>query len=159
MSRFDTSRWASTGVVDTIVHLNPSVANKVLISWGFVSHPRQLGLAWSVLLSTSENAMLKITAVDGDEQQTLVLEGALVEPWVIELERSWAEAQQGNRARTVLVDLKDVTAISQRGENLLYEMMTGGATLQCCRGVLTKLVLRQLERRREMQSGKDRDQL
>jgi hypothetical protein len=105
-------------------------------------------------LVNSQNAMLKITAIDGDHQRTLVLEGALVEPWVIELEQSWADAQQGDRARAVVVDLKDVTAISQRGENLLYQMMTGGATFQCCRGVLTKLVLRQLERRRGVQSRK-----
>ncbi len=72
-----------------------------------------------------------------------------MEPWIGELERSWAEAQHARADRSVVIDLKDVTAISERGEDVLYEMMTGGAKLHCCRGVLTKHVLQQLERRRK----------
>jgi hypothetical protein len=98
--------------------------------------------------------MLKITATDLGGQQMLVLEGALVEPWVDELQRSWAETQAAGKTSAVLVDLKDVTAISERGEDLLYQMMADGARFQCCRGVLTKHVLRQLERRCKAQSGK-----
>jgi hypothetical protein len=103
--------------------------------------------------------MLKITAIDSQHRRTLVLEGTLVEPWVSELERSWTEAQHADGARSLVVDLKDVTAISQRAENLLFQMMTGGVVFQCCRGVLTKHVLRQLERRRETHSRKGQDQL
>jgi hypothetical protein len=92
--------------------------------------------------------MLKITAIDNGHQRTLVLEGRLVDPWVSELERSWTEAQLANGVRTVVIDLKDVTAISQHGENLLFQMMADGATFNCCRGVFTKHVLRQLQHRR-----------
>jgi len=102
--------------------------------------------------------MLKITAIDTEYRRTLVLEGRLVDPWVSELERSWVEAQRAKGARTVVVDLKDVTAISQHGENLLFQIMADGATFNCCRGVLTKHVLQQLERRRETHSRKESDQ-
>jgi len=98
--------------------------------------------------------MLKITAIDNEHRRTLVLEGRLVDPWIAELERSWAEAKRADGTRTIVVDLKDVTAISQRGENLLFQMMADGATFNCCRGVLTKHVLQQLERRRETHSRK-----
>lgn len=56
----------------------------------------------------------------------------------------------------VRVDLKDVTAISQHGENLLFQMLCEGATFNCCRGVLTRHVVKQLERRRQDQTRKDR---
>ena len=98
----------------------------------------------------SGNLMLKITSVDNEHQRTLVLEGKLVDPWIAELERAWSETQSMDRRR-VVVDLKDVTTISQRGEDLLYRMMAGGATFFCCRGVLTRHVLQQLERRRKGQ--------
>jgi len=92
--------------------------------------------------------MLKITAIDGQNQRTLVLEGKLIDPWVEELERTWGDTGPEGRSH-VVVDLKDVTTISQRGENLLYRMMAEGAKLSCCRGVLTRHVLQQLERRRK----------
>ena len=98
--------------------------------------------------------MLKITVDENEDQLTWILEGALVEPWLTELERSWSEAQPLNGSRTLTVMLKDVTAISRRGEDLLYEMMNGGATLQCCRGVLTKHVLQQLRHRCGVQAEK-----
>jgi len=104
--------------------------------------------------------MLKITAIDNEHQRTLVLEGRLVDPWVSELERTWNEAQMSNPPRLIVVDMKDVTAISQGGENLLLQMMAGGATFNCCRGVLTKRVVQRLKRRCKAQArrgeyGKD----
>ncbi len=98
--------------------------------------------------------MLKITAIDAERQRTLVLEGRLVDPWISELERSWTEAQRADGIQTVVVDLKDVTAISQRGEDLLFQMMIEGAEFNCCRGILTKHVLRQLACRRKARSRK-----
>lgn len=92
--------------------------------------------------------MLKITAIHGEDQPTLVLEGKLVEPWVAELQKSWAQLQGESQPREILIDLKDVTAISQSGEDLLLQMMRDGATFRCCRGLLTRHVVKQLQRRR-----------
>ena len=98
--------------------------------------------------------MLKITAIDNEDQRTLILEGKLIDPWVEELEHEWSETVPEGRRR-VFVDLKDVTTISQRGENLLYRMMAEGAKFSCCRGVLTRHVLQQLERRRKLGKGSE----
>jgi len=98
--------------------------------------------------------MLKITAVDSERQRTLVLEGKLVDPWVAELERAWDDGRRLNHPRRLVVDLKDVTVISQRGEDLLFQMMSEGAQFNCCRGVLTKHVLQRLEQRREEEGAK-----
>src|SRR5215470_1928984 len=99
--------------------------------------------------------MLKITTTNNGSERTLVLEGTLVDPWVTELERSWSEAQMVEQGK-VLVDLKDVTIISQHGENVLFQMMCEGATFNCCRGVMTRHVVKQLQRRREEQVRRDR---
>ena len=96
--------------------------------------------------------MLKITTTDNGNQRTLVLEGKLIDPWVSELQKSWAEAQCANTPQPFVIDLKDVTMISQSGEDLLFQMMREGATFNCCRGVLTRHVVKQLQRRREKQS-------
>jgi hypothetical protein len=108
-------------------------------------------------LRSREHVMLKITAIDGDRKRTLVLEGSLMDRWVGELERTWIEAQRTQGELAIVVDLKDVIAISQQGEDLLFQMMSAGATFHCCRGVLTKHVLQQLERRRETNSRKGQD--
>jgi ABC-type transporter Mla MlaB component len=100
--------------------------------------------------------MLKITTTNIGDQRTLVLEGQLVDPWVTELEKSWTEAQHRVEQGRIRVDLKDVTAISQHGENLLFQMMCEGATFNCCRGVMTRHVVKQLERRRLKQAKRDR---
>ena len=99
--------------------------------------------------------MLKITTSDSGNQRTLVLEGKLVDPWLSELQKSWAEVKGAGQSEKILIDLKDVTVISQTGENLLFQMMREGATFNCCRGVLTKHVVKQLERRRQEQLRKD----
>lgn len=100
--------------------------------------------------------MLKITAMANGKQRRLVLEGRLVDPWVTELEKSWTDLQLQTSPGEIQVDLKDVTAISQQGENLLFQMMREGATFNCCRGALTRHVVSQLERRREEQDRKGR---
>jgi hypothetical protein len=95
--------------------------------------------------------MLKITSIDEGNYRILVLEGKLIDPWIEELEKTWGESQRVSGGK-VFVDLKDVTSISQRGENLLYRMMVEGATFSCCRGVLTRHVVSRLEHRREIQN-------
>ncbi len=88
--------------------------------------------------------MLKITEHDSNGTRTLVLEGKLSDPWLAELERTWTETRQSGQGRHVVVDLKDVTAISDRGESFLRQMMSEGAEFNCCRGILTKHVVQRL---------------
>lgn len=98
--------------------------------------------------------MLKITAFDNDQRRTLVLEGQLIDAWVDELERNWTEARMSIGAQSIVVDLRDVTAISERGENALFRMMADGAQIQCRRGVLNKHVVQQLKQRCKARSRK-----
>jgi hypothetical protein len=92
--------------------------------------------------------MLKITTIDSASQRTLVLEGKLVDPWVAELEKTWHEARRQPEPRRLVIDLENVTVISQHGENVLFQILSDGAQF-CCNGVLTKHVLQELTRKRD----------
>lgn len=87
--------------------------------------------------------MLKITLIETSDQRRLVLEGALVQPWISELERVWSAAGDGLEDRSLVVDLNNVTTISKEGENTLFELMREGAKFSCG-GVLTKYLVGQL---------------
>jgi anti-anti-sigma regulatory factor len=51
--------------------------------------------------------------------QRIILEGALVEPWVRELKETWASAVSCSPPAGLVVDLTDVTTISKEGEEVL----------------------------------------
>lgn len=90
--------------------------------------------------------MLKVTIVQTRSQRRLVLEGALVEPWVEELKRTWAAVVDASPARQLVVDLNSVTAISKEGEGVLSDFMRQGARFLCA-GVFTKYQLKQITRK------------
>jgi hypothetical protein len=89
--------------------------------------------------------MLKISIIDSSKQRRLVLEGKLTGPWVAELRTAGKAANEGLQDRKLVVDLRNVTFISEEGEAALSELMSNGAKF-CCAGVLTKHVLQQLTR-------------
>jgi len=95
-----------------------------------------------------ENAMLKISVVEGRTQRRLVLEGRLIAPWVAELRTEWKRVRSELDGRELVIDMENVIAMSQEAENTLLEMMDEGARFRC-NGVLTKHVLQQLMRRRK----------
>ena len=88
--------------------------------------------------------MLKISTVDTATERRVVLEGKLVDPWVAELTRSCSNAAEGLAERKLVIDIKNVTVISREGENALLALMREGVKF-CCKGVLTRYVLRRLE--------------
>ena len=90
--------------------------------------------------------MFKISIVETPGQRRLVLEGKLVPPWTAEVESAWRNAGQQLEGRKLIIDLTNVTLISQDGENTLFELMKGGARF-FSGDVLTKHVLKQLGRR------------
>jgi hypothetical protein len=59
---------------------------------------------------------------------------------------SWKAANADLQDRKLVLDLKNVTQISEEGEDALSELMREGATFSC-NGVLTKHVLQQLARK------------
>jgi hypothetical protein len=90
--------------------------------------------------------MFKISIIDRRHQRRLILEGKLVAPWTTELRAVCERARADLHHRELVVDIKNLIAISQEGENLLLELMKEGTTFRS-RGVFTKHVLAQLARR------------
>ncbi len=90
--------------------------------------------------------MLKISIVEGRNQRRVVVEGRLVAPWSDELKAACERAGSGLDDRELVIDLKNVTTISQQGENLLLELMKQGVRFRGC-GVFTNEILRQVARR------------
>lgn len=94
--------------------------------------------------------MLRISTIGTPTQCRLVLEGKLVAPWAAELRTASEKARADLRGREFVIDMKNVTAISQEGENVLFELMNEGVKFLCY-GVFTRHVFKQLSRR--VQSG------
>jgi anti-anti-sigma regulatory factor len=93
-----------------------------------------------------ENAVLRISIVDKPKQLRLVLEGMLVTPWAAELKKACDKARAERNGRELLVELKNLVAISEDGENVLLGLMNDGVKL-CSQDIFTKGMLRQIARR------------
>ena len=87
--------------------------------------------------------MLKISIKDGPNHRRLVVEGKLVPPWVDELKTTSEKAQDDLNGRELVIDLENLTTISQQGETLLMELLRTGTKFRG-HGVYTKYVLRQI---------------
>jgi hypothetical protein len=90
--------------------------------------------------------MLRISVIDSQTERQLVLAGRLVAPWVAELRSAWKAAIGGIEGRALVVDLGNVTVISQEGENALSECMSEGAKFRPS-SALTRHVMKQLARK------------
>ena len=90
--------------------------------------------------------MFKISIVDTPNQLRLVLEGKLIAPWADELKATCERVDAELNGRELVIDLKQLTTISQQGENLLLELMKSGVKFRGC-GVFTKHILKHLAHR------------
>jgi hypothetical protein len=89
--------------------------------------------------------MLKISVVENRSERRLISEGKLLATWVTELRTAYEKARSNLQNRELIIALKNVTAISEEGENVLLELMNERVKFRC--GVFTKHVLSQLARR------------
>jgi len=97
--------------------------------------------------------MLRISTIDTPSQRRLVVESKLISPWTTELRTAYDDAKTDLDGRDLVVDLKNLTIISQEGEDLVTELMNEGVKFQCC-GLFARLLLRQLaERARAVREG------
>ena len=94
--------------------------------------------------------MLRILIIEAREERKLELEGKLIPPWTSELRRVCEQAREGLAGRKLRVDLNNLTAIGQQGEDLIAALMSEGVKFRC-RGVFARQVLRQVARRPEAQ--------
>ena len=94
--------------------------------------------------------MLRISMIELRNERRLVLEGKLIAPWTAELKSTCEKSKQNLKGLELVIDLKNLTVISQEGENLLVALMNEGVKFRCC-GVFTRRLLRQLARRARTQ--------
>ena len=87
--------------------------------------------------------MLKITIADAIKHRRLTVEGKLVGPWAARLKDACEVARAELHGRELVIEMKNLTAISQEGENTLLQLMKEGVKFRAD-GVFTKHVLRQL---------------
>jgi hypothetical protein len=90
--------------------------------------------------------MFKISVVENDGRQKLILEGTLVHPWTAEVEKAWRGVASGASDRKPIIDIQNVTAIDRDGEQTLYKLMSQGARFRCV-DVFTRDVLKRLARK------------
>ena len=90
--------------------------------------------------------MLKISRIDSARQCRLIVEGKLIAPWAAELKRASDKTSADLRSRELVIEMKNVTAISQEGEDVILELINGGIKFHC-RGLFTRHVVKQLTRR------------
>jgi len=89
--------------------------------------------------------MLRIFTTEARNERQLVLEGKLIPPWTTEVRSACEKARENLEGRELVVILKNLTVISQQGENLLAELMNEGVKFRGC-GVFAKQLLRQIAR-------------
>jgi len=90
--------------------------------------------------------VLKISSIETRRERRLVLNGSLISPWMAELRSAYERAKTELNGRELVINLDDITTISQEGENIMISLMNKGIKIRC-RGVFTKLLVRQLARR------------
>ena len=90
--------------------------------------------------------MLKISIIDSSKQRRLVLEGMLVAPWAAELNTACETARADLSGRELVVELKNLVAISEEGKTILHSLMSNGVKLRS-HGVYTKHLVREIARK------------
>jgi ABC-type transporter Mla MlaB component len=88
--------------------------------------------------------MLKITKIDTDTEQRLILEGRLTKPWIADLGSHWQETRHAHPERKFVVDLGGVVGIDSAGESALTLMKSDGAEF-LARGIRMTHLVKDLE--------------
>jgi ABC-type transporter Mla MlaB component len=88
--------------------------------------------------------MLKITRIDTETEQRLILEGRLTNPWIEGLGAHWKETRHAHPDRDLVVDLKGVVRIDNAGECALALMKAEGARFLAS-GIRMKHLIHDLE--------------
>lgn len=72
--------------------------------------------------------MLRVTTRHSDDGCSLIVEGRVKGPWVVELEKAWQAALKSRTdGKALVVDLSAVSFADWRGRKLLLEMRNQGA--------------------------------
>ena len=88
--------------------------------------------------------MLKITRIDTDSEQRLILEGRLATPWIAGISSHWKDTRHAHPERDFVVDLKGIVRIDNAGECALALMKAEGARFLAS-GIRMKHLIHDLE--------------
>ena len=88
--------------------------------------------------------MMKITVLEVSGKVNILLEGKLVEDWVVELERCWEQITTS--PERIAVDLTAVTSVDAAGKALLDKMHRSGTVLVEGPGLLTSYIVEQIRK-------------
>jgi hypothetical protein len=89
--------------------------------------------------------MFKISTVETESQRRLVVEGALIGPWISELRTAWTNAKRDLEGRKIVIDVKSLTVISREGEDAIFDLMKQGAKFSSG-GICTRYMVKRLAR-------------
>jgi len=89
--------------------------------------------------------MLRITIEKKPDSTILRVEGKITGPWLAELEQAWQTVLPQLNGTALLVDLTDVTLISEEGKRVLEAMHESGAKFKAS-GCVTRRVVEGMER-------------
>jgi hypothetical protein len=84
--------------------------------------------------------MMRVHVSSLEDQTTVKVFGRLAEGYVPELENCWKSALAEHPGGRILVDLKHVTFIDDKGRSLLERMHRDGATFAAA-GLLTRAII------------------
>jgi anti-anti-sigma regulatory factor len=87
--------------------------------------------------------MLMITEERKDDLLTFRLAGAIAGDWAHEFERCWNTAAKTSDSPRVIVELKEVTFVDDKGKEVLGAMMRNGCQLIAF-DVLTKSIVEEI---------------
>jgi hypothetical protein len=87
--------------------------------------------------------MMRVQVACTGDRVTLTVCGRLGEGYVGELENCWRSARTDHPGGRILVDLKHVSFIDDRGRSLLERMHRDGATFAAA-GLLTRAIIEKI---------------
>jgi len=90
--------------------------------------------------------MLKVTRIDTETEQRLILEGRLTAPCITDLRSHWEETRYSHPERRFVVDLRGVMRMDSAGESAVALMKAAGAEFLAS-GMRIKLFVQDLESR------------
>jgi hypothetical protein len=85
---------------------------------------------------------LKSSLVQGPRRRRQIVDRKLIAPWVAEFTTAGEKAMADLHGRELIIDLRNLTAISPDGESVLLQLMRKNVKFQC--GIFMKELLKQL---------------
>jgi ABC-type transporter Mla MlaB component len=84
--------------------------------------------------------MLRTMINDTPFEQRWVLQGRLSGQWAVDLKEKWESTRSSREGRTCTIDLEDVICVDTRGEAVLVDMISVGATLLASRAYMKHIL-------------------